>query len=108
MSPDGVLEELESVLRQRLVDPPPGSYSATLLRDPEQAQRKIMEEGFELCLELGRGGEARARTASEAADLLFHVVAALVAAGVPLSDVFDELAARRGRSGQPQDAEEPT
>ncbi|MGH8887282.1 MAG: hypothetical protein ACRDYX_19370, partial [Egibacteraceae bacterium] len=38
------------MLRSRLVDPPTGSYSAALLVDRERAQRKIMEEAFELCL----------------------------------------------------------
>lgn len=89
------LEQLEAVLQQRLVEPVEGSYSLTLLTDPERAQRKIMEEAFELCLELGRDDIDRSRTASEAADLLFHTVAGLVSAGVPLSAVMAELEARR-------------
>ncbi|MGH3664687.1 MAG: phosphoribosyl-ATP pyrophosphatase, partial [Egibacteraceae bacterium] len=47
-----VLAELEAVLRDRKAAAPPGSYSATLLADSEAACRKIMEEAFELCLEL--------------------------------------------------------
>lgn len=93
-----ILEELELVLRSRLVDPPPGSYSATLLVNPERAQRKIMEEAFELCLELGRNPSVdRGRTASEAADLIFHVLVGLVGAGVSLDEVLAELEARRPR-----------
>ena len=90
-----VLEEIEAVLQGRLAEPVEGSYSLTLLTDSELAQRKIMEEAFEFCLELGREPQDRARTASEAADLLFHAVAGLVGAGVPLSAVMDELARRR-------------
>lgn len=90
------LEDLETVLRSRLVDPPAGSYSATLLIDREQAQRKIMEEAFEFCLELGRSRVDQQRTAAEAADLLFHVLAGLVSAGVGLDRVMAELEARRG------------
>ena len=89
------LEEIEAVLAGRLVDPVEGSYSQTLLLDSELARRKIMEEAFELCLELGREPLDRRRTASEAADLLFHTLAGLVGAGVPLAAVMDELAERR-------------
>ena len=92
-----VLAEVEAVLRSRLRDAPEGSYSLTLLTDPERAARKIMEEAFEVCLELGRPAVDRARVASEAADLVFHLLAGLVGAGVPLDDVVDEL--RRRRAG---------
>ncbi|MBA2578970.1 MAG: phosphoribosyl-ATP diphosphatase [Euzebyaceae bacterium] len=89
------LEQLEAVLRDRLDHPPAGSYSVTLLSDPERAQRKIMEEAFELCLELGRPEVDPARTAEEAADVLFHVLAGLVGAGVGLERVMDSLERRR-------------
>ncbi|HVL99020.1 MAG TPA: phosphoribosyl-ATP diphosphatase [Egibacteraceae bacterium] len=95
-----ILSQLEAVLRDRLRQPPPGSYSATLLADPERVARKIMEESFELCLELGRRGADgaatdRRRVAEEAADVLFHVLAGVVGAGVGLDDVLRELEARR-------------
>ena len=89
------LEDIEAVLQSRLAEPVQGSYSVTLLTDTELAQRKIMEEAFEFCLELGRPTIDRRRTASEAADLLFHTLAGLVGAGVPLAAVLDELEARR-------------
>lgn len=89
------LEDLEAVLRARLVDPPTGSYSATLLADRERAQRKIMEEAFEFCLELGRPCIDPQRVAEEAADLLFHTLAGLVGAGIGLDRVMAELEARR-------------
>ncbi len=91
-----VLAEVETVLRDRLQRRPAGSYSRNLLTDSELARRKIMEEAFELCLELGREPVDVDRTAAEAADLLFHILAGLVGAGVGLVDVLDELAARRG------------
>ena len=91
----GILEEIEAVLQDRLAEPVEGSYSLTLLNDPELTQRKIMEEAFELCLELGREPQDRAHTAAEAADLVFHVLAGLVGAGVSLSAVLSELQARR-------------
>lgn len=91
-----LLGELEAVLISRRDDPPPaGSYSATLVADPERAQRKIMEEAFELCLELGRPRPDPQRTAEEAADLVFHVLAGLVGARVGLDRVLDALRDRR-------------
>jgi len=89
------LHELEDVLRSRRDDPPAGSYSATLLTDRERACRKIMEEAFELSVELLRPTVDAQRTASEAADVLFHVLVGLVGAGVPLDAVLAELADRR-------------
>lgn len=94
------LADLETVLCERLArlhagEAPEGSYSVTLLADAERAQRKIMEEAFELCLELGRDEVDPARTAEEAADLLFHVLAGLVGAGVSVQRVMDELERRR-------------
>ena len=91
------LHALESLMRDRLEHRPAGSYSLTLLTDAELAQRKIMEEAFELCLELGRESVDLQRTASEAADVVFHVLAGIVGAGVSLDAVLDELAARQGK-----------
>jgi phosphoribosyl-ATP pyrophosphohydrolase len=97
--PAGVLHEIEAVLGDRLATRPEGSYSVTLVTDVEKVQRKIVEEAFELCLELGRSGRADFapdRVAGEAADVVFHVLAGLVATGVPLDAVLGELAERRG------------
>lgn len=89
------LRELEQRLRQRCADRPAGSYSAALFDDPERIQRKIMEEAFETCLELGRVGRDPARVASEAADLVFHLLVGLVEAGVGFDAVLDELETRK-------------
>lgn len=105
MSPQTTLLDLEAILVERRDGrAPEGSYSVTLVRDPERVQRKIMEEAFELCRELERrAGEDPSsdglRTVEEAADLLFHVVAGLVGAHVPVADVLAELDRRRGGRG---------
>jgi phosphoribosyl-ATP pyrophosphohydrolase len=91
-----VLDELEAVLRRRRATAPTGSYSATLVNAPDRASRKIMEEAYELCFELTRPAVDGRRVTEEAADLLFHMLAGLVAVGVGLDDVLTELAARRG------------
>ncbi len=90
-----ILDDLEAVLRSRRDDAPAGSYTAELLADPERIQRKIMEEAFETCLELGRSERSADRTAEEAADLVYHLLVGLVAVDVPLSDVFRVLEERR-------------
>lgn len=89
------LHELQAVLRKRKTTPPEGSYAATLVVDPEQAARKIVEEAFETAVEIMRPPPAPDRVAAEAADLVFHLLAGLVGAGVPLDDVLTELAGRR-------------
>jgi phosphoribosyl-ATP pyrophosphohydrolase len=88
------LAAIESVLQDRRAHPT-GSHASRVVHDAELCQRKVMEEAFEFCLEVGRPERDDARVASEAADVFFHVVAALVGAGVPLSAVTDELEARR-------------
>lgn len=90
-----LLDDLESVLVSRRDAPPAGSYTAELLADPERIQRKIMEEAFELCLELGRSMPSAERTAEEAADVIYHLLVGLVSAGVPLADVFAVLEGRQ-------------
>jgi phosphoribosyl-ATP pyrophosphohydrolase len=96
------LHDLEAVLRARRVDAPAESYSVTLVTDPERASRKIMEEAYETCVELTRDGVDRARVTEEAADLVFHLLAGLVAVDVPLDDVLTELVARH--AGAPTEA----
>lgn len=94
------LPTLEQVLRSRLEERPDGSYSVTLLTDPVAAQRKIMEEAFEVCLELQADTVDAERAAEEAADLVFHLMCGLVGAGVPWSSVEAVLAARHDGGGR--------
>lgn len=90
-----LLDDLEAVLQARRDQPLPGSYTAELLGDPERIQRKIMEEAFEVCLELGRADRSQQRTAEEAADLIYHLLVGLVSAGVSWADVLSVLEGRR-------------
>ena len=89
------LRDLERTLLQRQVQHHEGSYTATLLADPERIQRKVMEEAFEVCLELGRTEVDRQRVAEEAADLLYHVLVGLVSVGVAVADVEQVIERRR-------------
>jgi phosphoribosyl-ATP pyrophosphohydrolase len=88
------ISDLEAVLRSRRDAPPLGSYTAELLADPERIQRKVMEEAFEVCLELGRPEVDRARVAEEAADVVYHLMVGLVGVDVPWADVVAVLEER--------------
>jgi phosphoribosyl-ATP pyrophosphohydrolase len=88
------LSDLEAVLRSRRDAPPAGSYTAELLADPELIQRKIMEEAFEVCLELGRTDVSSERVAEESADLVYHLMVGLVRADVAWDDVLAVLEER--------------
>ena len=90
-----LLNDLDALLHQRKREQPADSYSVTLVNDPVLAQRKIMEEAFEVCLELGAEPVDPTRAASEAADLVYHLMAGLVGAGVSWDQVLAELAHRR-------------
>jgi phosphoribosyl-ATP pyrophosphohydrolase/phosphoribosyl-AMP cyclohydrolase len=69
------------------------SYTARLLDDANLRLKKLGEEAVELALACA-GGDRR-QVAGEAADLLYHLLVAAAAAGVPLAAVLAELEARR-------------
>jgi len=90
-----ILDELEDLIRGRRDADPADSYTAKLLTDPVLNQRKIMEEAFEVCLELQRDETDAANTANEAADLIYHLMVGLAAVDVSMSDVYAVLEGRR-------------
>ncbi|MCU1496135.1 MAG: hisE [Acidimicrobiales bacterium] len=92
---EATVKELETVLRARNSERPEGSYTATLFADRDLVERKIMEEAFETCLELGRPTVDTQLLVSESADLVFHLMVGLTACGVSIEDVFTELGRRR-------------
>ena len=85
------LHELEQTLVSRRELRPAGSYSAELFADHERLMRKVMEEAFEVCLELGRAEPDHAAVAAEAADLVYHLLAGLVSVDVSLDSVLAVL-----------------
>ena len=89
------LHELEQTLVSRKELRPEGSYSAELFADHERLMRKVMEEAFEVCLELGRAPLSPDAVAAEAADLLYHLLAGLVSVDVSLDSVLAVLEQRR-------------
>ena len=90
-----VLDDLAAVIAARRTTEPGESYTARLLSDPELNQRKIMEEAFEVCLELGRPEADHDLVANEAADLVYHLMVGLAGAGVDPTAFLRVLEDRR-------------
>jgi phosphoribosyl-AMP cyclohydrolase / phosphoribosyl-ATP pyrophosphohydrolase len=88
-----VLEELWKVLESRNRERPEGSYTTRLLTDENLRLKKLGEETVELVTALIRGEE---RASEEAADLIYHLMVALLGAGRSWAEVADELDKRRG------------
>jgi phosphoribosyl-ATP pyrophosphohydrolase len=91
-----ILAELWEIICDRADNPKEGSYTTRLLTDAkgiDKVLEKVGEESTEFILAVKNG--VPERTSSEAADLLFHLLVALRAAGVDLNDVLAELEHRR-------------
>jgi phosphoribosyl-ATP pyrophosphohydrolase/phosphoribosyl-AMP cyclohydrolase len=99
-----VLDRLAAVIAQRKTATAEQSYTKSLLdAGMPRILDKIAEEYGELAAELPAGSDAE--IVHETADLLFHVMVALAARGVPIGRVWDELARRQGKSGHQEKAE---
>lgn len=88
-----VLEALDAVLAARQADRPDGSYTVRLLEDENLRLKKLGEETAELVTALAKAQADR--IPEEAADLLYHILAALRGAGVELAEVARALEGRR-------------
>jgi len=87
-------------LEKRRHDAPAESYTARLLsKGLRRVAQKVGEEGVETALAVAAGD--RKETVCEAADLLYHLEAALLASGVSPRDVYAELE-RRHTAPSPQ------
>ncbi len=88
-----VLPRLWEVMVRREQERPRGSYTVRLLEDENLRLKKLGEETAELLLALAR--EDRDGIVEEAADLVYHLLAALLGAGVGLEDLLSGLENRR-------------
>lgn len=97
------LFELERVIKARQASTGEKSYTRYLLDGgAEKVNSKIIEESNELARAIA--GESDERVASEAADVLYHVLVGLRLRGVELRQVIEVLAARSGQSGHEEKA----
>ncbi len=88
-----VLDELFALILDRKENPTPGSYTAKLLADGDEALKKVGEEAIEVVL-AGKG-QSDQRLVEESADLLYHLLVLLASRGLTLDVVRAELARRR-------------
>lgn len=96
MSSPAVLDEIWEVIQDRVENPVQGSYTTHILthrKGIDKVLEKVGEEATEFILAV-KNKEPGA-IASEAADLVFHTLLALKAAGVDPSVVYAELESRR-------------
>ena len=90
----GILFELVEIIHQRAVEMPEGSYTAKqLAAGPSRIAQKVIEEAGETGLAAATG--ATDEVASEMADLIYNCVTLLESVGVPIEEVWQELAQRR-------------
>jgi phosphoribosyl-AMP cyclohydrolase / phosphoribosyl-ATP pyrophosphohydrolase len=89
-----VLSRLASRIAERAATKPASSYTAQLLAAGlGTISRKVGEEAVEVVV--AAHTEDEGRLASEAADLLYHLLVLLQARGVPLDAVWGELEKRK-------------
>ena len=92
------LDELNTRLLQRAKASPEESYTAKLVSaGAPRAAKKLGEEAVEAAIAAAVGD--RAELVKESADVIYHLLVTLIAAGVPLADVMAELDRRTGQSG---------
>ena len=96
----GEFGSLWQTISQRSGERTKGSYTVSLLSDPELAARKVLEEAGEVAfaakdMTANTSVETRDRLVSEAADLSYHLLVLLKAHGIDISAVTAELASRR-------------
>jgi len=88
-----VLSRLARTIASRAAENPRGSYTAELLAGGVgKASQKVGEEAVEVVV--AANSEDDERLASEAADLLYHLLVLLQARGIPLDVVLRELEQR--------------
>ena len=92
-----VLARLAAVIESRKGGDAAASYTARLLADPSLAAKKLGEEAVEAVIAAAQGDKAA--LAAESADLIYHWLVVLAAAGVSLEEVAAKLEAREGTSG---------
>ena len=89
-----LLDQLYDLIESRERERPSGSYTTYLFEEGlDKILKKVGEESAETII--AAKNEDHARVAAETADLLYHLLVLLVARGVSLADVAEELGRRR-------------
>ena len=104
------LDRLQATIDARRGADPKASYTAQLLANPARAAKKLGEEAVEAAIaaaQIAAGGGDQAALTAEMADVFFHALALMAAAGVTPQAVADELARREATSGLEEKAARP-
>lgn len=92
-----VIDRLAATIESRRGGDASTSYTAQLLGDLDRAAKKLGEESVEVVIAAAQGD--REAVTAESADLLYHWLVVIAAAGVSLEEVAERLEAREGTSG---------
>lgn len=92
-----VIDRLAATIESRRGGDAGTSYTAQLLGDLDRAAKKLGEEAVEVVIAAAQGD--REAVTAESADLLYHWLVVIAAAGVSLEEVAERLEAREGTSG---------
>lgn len=97
------IARLAETIEKRRGAAPDASYTASLLAaGPAKCAKKLGEEAIELALAAVE--ETPERVASEAADVLYHLLVLTASRGVSPAAVAAALTARQGKSGHAEKA----
>jgi phosphoribosyl-ATP pyrophosphohydrolase/phosphoribosyl-AMP cyclohydrolase len=89
-----LLDQLYELIESRERERPAGSYTTYLFNEGlDKILKKVGEESAETIIAAKNDDDAR--LTAEASDLLYHLLVLLVARGLSLADVAEELASRR-------------
>jgi phosphoribosyl-ATP pyrophosphohydrolase len=92
-----VIDRLAATIESRRGGDTSTSYTAQLLGDLDRAAKKLGEEAVEVVIAAAQGD--REAVTAESADLIYHWLVVIAAAGVSLEEVAERLEAREGTSG---------
>ncbi|WP_337185897.1 phosphoribosyl-ATP diphosphatase [Phenylobacterium sp.] len=92
-----VIGRLAATIESRRDGDTSTSYTAQLLADIDRAAKKMGEEAVETVIAAAQGD--RDALTAESADLMYHWLVLIAAAGVSLDEVAERLEAREGTSG---------
>jgi phosphoribosyl-AMP cyclohydrolase / phosphoribosyl-ATP pyrophosphohydrolase len=92
-SPNQVLADLEALIADRYEKLPEGSYTTYLFtKGVDKIGKKIGEESAEVIIAAKNDSKEELRY--EAADLIYHLMVLLQNQGVPMNEIYEELASR--------------
>jgi phosphoribosyl-ATP pyrophosphohydrolase len=92
-----VIGRLAATIESRRDGDTSKSYTAQLLSDIDRAAKKMGEEAVETVIAAAQGD--RDALTAESADLMYHWLVLIAAAGVSLDEVAEKLEQREGVSG---------